>query len=324
MATTTNYGWTTPNDTDLVKDGAAAIRTLGSSVDTTTKALNPSTTLGDIEYRSATANTNTRLAIGTTGQVLTVAGGVPTWATSDDANAIQNAIVDAKGDIVAASAADTPARLAVGTDNQRLVAASGEATGLKYVGDTQNTVVDAAGDLLYGTAADTIGRLAIGTAGQVLKVNSGATAPEWGAAGGAGFVGVKATKSTTQSIANATDTLLTFPTESYDTDGFHSTSTNTGRITIPAGKAGYYLIIAHLATAANATGTRQIYINKNGSTLNGGFALSASSADAFQNGYSTIENLAVADYLEFYVYQTSGGALNANNNTSFTVQYLGA
>jgi hypothetical protein len=81
MATTTNYGWTTPDDTALVKDGAAAIRTLGSSVDTTTKALNPSTTLGDIEYRSATANTNTRLAIGTTGQVLTVAGGVPSWAT---------------------------------------------------------------------------------------------------------------------------------------------------------------------------------------------------------------------------------------------------
>jgi hypothetical protein len=80
MATTTNYAWETPDDTDLVKDGAAAIRTLGSSIDTTTKALNPSTTLGDIEYRSATADTNTRLAIGTTGQVLTVAGGVPTWA----------------------------------------------------------------------------------------------------------------------------------------------------------------------------------------------------------------------------------------------------
>jgi hypothetical protein len=81
MATTTNYGWTTPDDTSLVKDGAAAIRTLGSSVDTTTKALNPSTTLGDVEYRSATANTNTRLGIGTTGQVLTVTGGVPVWAT---------------------------------------------------------------------------------------------------------------------------------------------------------------------------------------------------------------------------------------------------
>jgi hypothetical protein len=85
MATTTNYGWTTPDDTALVKDGAAAIRTLGSSVDTTTKALNPSTTLGDIEYRSSTTNTNTRLAIGTTGQVLTVAGGVPSWATASAA-----------------------------------------------------------------------------------------------------------------------------------------------------------------------------------------------------------------------------------------------
>jgi hypothetical protein len=80
MATTTNYGWTTPDDTALVKDGASAIRTLGSSVDTTTKNLNPSTTLGDIEYRSSTANTNTRLAIGSTGNVLTVAGGVPSWA----------------------------------------------------------------------------------------------------------------------------------------------------------------------------------------------------------------------------------------------------
>lgn len=33
MATTTNFGWTTPDDTDLVKNGASAIRSLGSSVD---------------------------------------------------------------------------------------------------------------------------------------------------------------------------------------------------------------------------------------------------------------------------------------------------
>jgi hypothetical protein len=165
MANTTNFGWETPDDTDLVKDGAAAIRTLGSAIDTS---------LADLEG-------------GTTGQVLAKNSNADMdfiWVTSDDANAIQNTIVDAKGDIVAASANDTPARLAVGTDNHRLVAASGEATGLKYVADTQNTVIDAAGDLVYGTAADTLGRLAIGTAGQVLKVNSGATAPEWGAAGG--------------------------------------------------------------------------------------------------------------------------------------------
>jgi hypothetical protein len=83
MPTTTNYGWTTPADTDLVKDGASAIRTLGTAIDTTTKNLNPSTTLGDIEYRSSTANTNTRLALGTAGQVLQVNSGAtaPEWAT---------------------------------------------------------------------------------------------------------------------------------------------------------------------------------------------------------------------------------------------------
>jgi hypothetical protein len=82
MATTTpNYGWVVPTSTDLVKDGATAIETLGDSADATVKALNPETTLGDIAYRSATANTNTRLAIGSTGQILTVAGGVPSWAT---------------------------------------------------------------------------------------------------------------------------------------------------------------------------------------------------------------------------------------------------
>lgn len=83
MATTTNYSWTTPDDTSLVKDGAAAIRTLGSSIDTTTKNLNPQTTTGAIAYRSATSNVNTALPIGTAGQVLTVNSGAtaPEWAT---------------------------------------------------------------------------------------------------------------------------------------------------------------------------------------------------------------------------------------------------
>ena len=77
---TTNYGWPMPTATDLVTDLPADFAAFGQPVDTSLKALNPETTLGDIAYRSATANTNTRLAIGSTGQVLTVAGGVPTWA----------------------------------------------------------------------------------------------------------------------------------------------------------------------------------------------------------------------------------------------------
>lgn len=81
MATTANYGWSTPDNSALVKDGASAIRTLGSSVDTTVKALSPGTTAGDIDYYTS-STAKSRVAIGTTGQVLTVSGGVPTWATS--------------------------------------------------------------------------------------------------------------------------------------------------------------------------------------------------------------------------------------------------
>ena len=82
---TTNYGWVLPTPTDLVTDLPADFDVALQGVDTTTKALNPSTTLGDIEYRSATANTNTRLGIGSTGQILTVVGGVPAWAAAGGA-----------------------------------------------------------------------------------------------------------------------------------------------------------------------------------------------------------------------------------------------
>ena len=154
MATTTNYGWDTPDDTDLVKDGAAAIRTLGSSIDTTTKNLNPQTTTGAIAYRSATANVNTALPIGTAGQILAVSGGVPAWINND------------QGDITEVQAG-TGISVASGTGP------------IPVVTNTVATAFDAAGDLVYGTGADTFTKLSLGTANQVLSVNSGATAPEW-------------------------------------------------------------------------------------------------------------------------------------------------
>jgi hypothetical protein len=88
MATTSNYGWTTPDDTAYVKDGASAIRTLGSAIDSTLKtqidAQIPDsllTTTGDVIYASS-ANTPARLGIGSTNQVLTVSGGLPVWANT--------------------------------------------------------------------------------------------------------------------------------------------------------------------------------------------------------------------------------------------------
>jgi hypothetical protein len=95
------------------------------------------------------------------------------WVASDDPNAIQNTIVDAKGDLISATGNDTPARLAVGNNGETLVADSSTATGLKYQAPTVNTVIDAKGDLLAGTAADTVARLAVGaTNDTVLTVDS--------------------------------------------------------------------------------------------------------------------------------------------------------
>jgi hypothetical protein len=111
--TTTNFGWDIPQSTDLVKDGATAIAALGQDIDTA---------LVDLKG-------------GTTGQVLAKASGTDldfSWVAQDDSNAIQNAIVDAKGDLIAATAADTPARLAVGTNGHVLTADSTASTGIKW------------------------------------------------------------------------------------------------------------------------------------------------------------------------------------------------
>ena len=78
---TTNYGFVLPTSSDLVTDLPADFDVALQGVDTRLKALQPGTTLGDLAYSSATANTNTRLGIGSNGQVLAVSGGVPAWTS---------------------------------------------------------------------------------------------------------------------------------------------------------------------------------------------------------------------------------------------------
>ena len=112
MATTTpNFGWPVPTSSDLVKNGATAIEGLGDAIDAS---------LLDLKG-------------GTSGQVLAKASGTDmdfSWVT--DATGIPATIFDAKGDIIAATAADTASRLAVGTNGQVLQADSTAATGLKW------------------------------------------------------------------------------------------------------------------------------------------------------------------------------------------------
>jgi hypothetical protein len=142
MATSPLFGWEEPDDVDLVKDGAAAIRTLGNAIDTS---------MGD-------------LLGGTTGQVLSKASNTNmdfTWVAQDDSNAIQNAIVDAKGDLIAATGADTPARLAVGSDYAFLQAMSSESAGLKY-GNTWTSYTPTWTNITVGNGTNTGEYLRIG------------------------------------------------------------------------------------------------------------------------------------------------------------------
>lgn len=113
-------------------------------------------------------------------------------ATGDlHTNYVQETLLDAKGDIIAATAADTAARLAVGTNDFVLTADSAQATGLKWAAapgaasGIPATIVDAKGDLIVATAADTVARRAVGTNGQVLTADSAeSTGVKW-ASGGA-------------------------------------------------------------------------------------------------------------------------------------------
>ncbi len=110
---TSNFGWQMPTNTDLVAQLPADFEVFGQAVDTS---------LADLKG-------------GTSGQVLAKNSNTDmdfVWVAQDDSNAIQNAIVDAKGDLIAATAADTPARLAIGTNGQVLTADSAEATGMKW------------------------------------------------------------------------------------------------------------------------------------------------------------------------------------------------
>jgi hypothetical protein len=125
---------------------------------------------------------------------------------------------------------------------------------------------------------------------------------------------VRAFRNSNLSVATATPTAVTMPSEDVDSDAFHSTSVNTSRLTIPAGMAGTYIVVGNAVFAANATGHRQAYILKNGAAGNDeGQGSPAVSGNVTRLSVSMMLELAGGDYVELWVNQTSGAALNITN-----------
>jgi hypothetical protein len=237
MATTTpNFGWPVPTSSDLVKNGATAIEGLGDAIDAS---------LLDLKG-------------GTSGQVLAKASGTDmdfSWVT--DATGIPATILDAKGDIIAATAADTASRLAVGTNGQVLTADSTAATGIKWAtassggfsytsytptysnftlgNGTVSTSYAASGDFVHF-----IGTILWGSttsASGIIKISLPAAAANY--AGGFGY-GTPATGSLLvddsagifyKVIANLESTTLNFVTETGDPNRWGSNVTNTVPVT---------------------------------------------------------------------------------------------
>lgn len=133
----------------------------------------------------------------------------------------------------------------------------------------------------------------------------------------------------TQSIASSsTTTALTFSTEDVDTHNAHSTSTNTSRFTAPI--TGWYKLSGGVSFAANATGRRACWWNKNGAQVSG----SQVTVPAVANGTVTVvparsmvvQLTAGTDYVELIPFQDSGSTLGTSatpgEQPTMTVEFV--
>lgn len=210
----------------------------------------------------------------------------------------------------------------------------GGTSGTVTITNSMATEITAAGDIIVGTGSATFDNLPIGTTGQVLTADT-TVSPykvKWAtpSSGTPTFVGWSLRNSNvatgTFSCSNSTHTQITFNTENFDTDNFHSTTTNTSRVTIPTGKDGYYQINCGVEWDANATNSRYISLYKNGTRTYTSIC-SASSGSYPHSRLSTIINLVAGDYIEIYAMQDSGGTLSCYATTivnPFTGVFLGA
>jgi len=119
----------------------------------------------------------------------------------------------------------------------------------------------------------------------------------------------------TQSISDETTTAITsWGSESFDTDTMHDPSSNPGRITIKT--AGTYLVGASLGFAADATGSREVQIQKYDGV---GVVVQSNNGFADRTDYNCpvgVYDMDVDEYFQVWVWQNSGGSLNTLNGTN--------
>jgi hypothetical protein len=145
------------------------------------------------------------------------------------------------------------------------------------------------------------------------------------------FVGCILNRSTNAAgVVNNTWTAVALNNEIVDTNGFHDNSSNPSRITIPTGYGGKYDISANAYWGTTAGGgNRGSRVYKNGAILlDFGQKFVSSSTEFSEIAWNGIVSLTAGDYIEFYVYQNSGGDLGyytlGTEGANWSVQYLGA
>jgi hypothetical protein len=181
-------------------------------------------------------------------------------------------------------------------------------------------------DLIVGGTSGAAERLAVGSEGDVLTVSAGVVA--WDAPAGAGAVDyARVTRSTTQTISNATETPIEFDTEVEDTAGYHSTVSATSRFTVPSGKDGIFSVRGGVFWDNNATGQRQLYISKGGVGIPGSYQVQVGNT-GFGVAQSTgaIVRLAATNYVELVVWQNSTANRTIGNSplAAFEMVRLGS
>ena len=156
--------------------------------------------------------------------------------------------------------------------------------------------------------------------GNFLKDNGTWAAP---GGGGIGDHEARAYHNASQSISNASATILSLNSERWDTDAYHDNATNNSRLTVPSGQGGTYIISAQASFAFHATGYRRMDVVLNGSTLIFRAQYAPTTDEAGMLGIA-IYQLVATNYIEMRVYQNSGGALNiisqANSTPEFAMQ----